>query len=230
VNDHQKSLLNLRALIALLFAVGFASHANAASIFSQGPQVGAQSTGAFSSGTSRVYDNFSVAADDVLRSVRNWQVGTSTAGASDIGNFTFEVFTGNFAAVASLTSIYSQTLSVGDYSAVIDAGLTGTTNPTTGTFFNVAFDLSTALALSAGTNYVFSMHGTSGVLGQIRWANVGSGDGFNRVANGVTNNLLAGNTPVTFDNEFLAPVPVPASLALMGLPLAGLAYKRRKAA
>ena len=74
------------------------------------------------------------------------------------------------------------------------------------------------------------MHGTSGLFAQIRWANVGSGDGFNQVANGVTNKFLAGNTPVTFDNAFLTPIPVPASLVLMGLPLAGLAYKRRKAA
>ncbi len=230
MKNRQQGQLKLQALIAFLVTVGFAGHAAAVPIFSQGPQVGAQSTGANSVFRDRVYDNFTVSANDVLRSVRNWQVGTSTANASNIGTFTFEVFTGNFASVASLTSIYSQTLSVGDYTAVVDAGLTGVTNPTTGTFFNVAFDLSSALALTAGTNYVFSMYGTNNSFGQIRWANVGSGDGFNRVRDGVTNNLLSGNTPVVFDNARLVPIPAPSSLALMGLSLLGLACKRRKAA
>jgi len=211
----------LKNIVSLSLLVSSAS-AFSGVIYTTGEQSGNQTTGYYSSGSWRVYDDFTVDENSTLSGVENWQVGTSASSASDIGDFSFEIFTGDWTNADSLVSIYSETFNVGDYAATTNA-LTGITNPESGTFFDVDFNLTDSVSLMTGTDYVFSMFGVSGTNNQIRWANTGSGNGFNQF-NG-TNNIREGNTPIT-----LVSVPGPETLGLLGLCLVGLGFARKKKA
>ena len=109
------------ALTCVAVLVAMAGQVQSGVIFSTGLQTSPQNTGQSSDGTTfKVFDNFSVLNDEILRSVLNWQIGVNSGTATNLGSFTFEIYEGDAFVVNSLNRIFSQTLAVADYNATVD--------------------------------------------------------------------------------------------------------------
>ncbi len=206
-----------RLILAALFA-SFGAAAHAAVVYDNGTAINNATSGYFSSEIQdwRVYDDFTLSGTQTIDHVF-FQMGL-TSGPFN-GEFSFSVF--NYLGGNNVGSMISTTtLHQGQYTA----NLNGLVSWPNGPFYDVTFNVA-PLTLGPGS-YLVSFYGHDM---DFRLPNVGSGNNF--LQDGGYVFTRAGDTPFRLENNSTGnKVPEPASLGLLGLGMAALAFGRRKKA